>query len=102
MSLAVGDPRRTAPRLFRPLFEEKKAADIEIDSYADGARIRFLRATGGRFWDRLYLALLGWFLVLFPAVMENDFDLGCRARSPGDPSHLALDAQGGCCRGSTL
>ena len=42
VSLAVGDPRRHAPRTFRPLFEETKRGETGVDSYADGARIRFL------------------------------------------------------------
>ena len=70
VSLAVGDPRRHAPRTFRPLFEETKRGEAGVDSYADGARIRFLRVTGGRFWDRLYLGLFGWFLL--EHIMEGE------------------------------
>ena len=96
VSLAVGDSKMTAPRHFRPLFEERDVVADAVDSYADGARIRFLRATGGRFWDRLYLGLLGWFLVLVPASMENDLGLGCRSRVDSGGSALA-DRSGGAC-----
>ena len=96
VSLAVGDPRRHAPRTFRPLFEETKRGETGVDSYADGARIRFLRVTGGRFWDRLYLGLFGWFLLLLPAAMENDLDLGCRSPSTKGPDTLADRSHGAC------
>ena len=41
--------------------------------------MRILRLCGGRFWDTLYLTLLGWTIMLLPACMEDDLALGCAA-----------------------
>lgn len=73
--VANGQP---ATRNFTPLFEEEEERPPKLC----GIKSSMLALVSSRSWDKLYLLGMGIFLLVVPAVIENDFGLGCR-RSDG-------------------